>query len=318
VKGHLGHVGLADGTRVGVPVIITNGAQDGPTLVITGSVHGTEVNGSGALLRVVRMLNPAELRGCLIAIPSANPFAFQVGSYFTPFISPDDGLNLARVAMWPGDPEGRMTERFGYFIGQALQLATHSIDVHSNPEPAIPFTLVNRGLAPDDRTRTEMDTMARACGFTVIENSGRGVGVAGSSVANGVPSMTVELIGDMFLREDNTYAGQIGITNVMKAIGMLDGEPDPQPIPAMQGDFVASGRLMTNTGGLMWVRQPPGTFLREGEVAVEIMNVWGDIVEEVRMPLDGYCWSFTGGIAETHAVTEGTELAYLFRDRSKG
>jgi hypothetical protein len=86
----------------------------------------------------------------------------------------------------------------------------------------------------------------------------------------------------------------------------------------MEGDFVAAGRLMTNTGGLMWVRQPPGKFLRQGEVAVEIMNVWGDIVEEVRMPLDGYCWSFTGGIAETHAVTEGTELAYIFRDRSQG
>src|SRR4051794_1885415 len=121
-RGHLGHVALADGTKVGVPVIVVNGVEDGPTLVATGSVHGTEVNGTGAVLRVVRAVKPEEMRGCLIAIPSANPFAFQVGSYFTPFITPDDGKNLASTPMWPGNPAGTLTERIGVMIGQALQL----------------------------------------------------------------------------------------------------------------------------------------------------------------------------------------------------
>lgn len=147
VKGHLGQVTLADGSKVGVPVIIINGAEDDPTLVATGSIHGTEVNGTGALMRVIRTINPHEMRGRFVAIPAANPFAFQVRSYFTPFITPDDGKNLASTPMWPGNPEGTLTERIGVFIGRALQVATHSIDAHSNPEPAIPFILVNRDLA---------------------------------------------------------------------------------------------------------------------------------------------------------------------------
>jgi uncharacterized protein len=315
-KGHLGHVSLADSTKVGVPAIVVNGAEDGPTLVVTGSVHGTEINGTGALLRAVREIDPRQMRGRLVAIPSANPFAFQVGSYFTPFISPTDGFNLSSMPMWPGNPEGRLTERIAAIIGRALQLATHSIDVHSNPDAAMPFTLVNRDLAPDDRTRNEMNTMAEAWGFTVIETvGGRSTGVNGSSVAHGVPSMTPELTGDMFLREDNTRAGRIGITNVMKAIGILEGELEPQAVSPMQGDFVGAGRLTTHRGGLMWVRQPPGQFLREGDLAIEMTDVWGDTVEEIRMPFDGYCWSFTGGIGGTHAVPEGTQIAYLFRER---
>ncbi len=316
VKGHLGHLELADGTRVGVPVVIVNGVEDGPTLAVTGSVHGSEVNGTGALLRTVRGLDPARMRGRLVAIPSANPFAFQVGSYYTPFIMQHDGLNLGAVEMWPGNPRGRLTEQIGACIGEALKAATHSIDVHSNPDPSITFTIAFRSLAPNDGVRCEVDRMAEASGFTVIEESGAGAtGVSGSSLANAVPSIMIELTGDLFLREDNTRAGQIAITNVMKAIGILEGDLEQHAVSALQGDFVAAGRLTTSRGGLMWVRAAPGKLLKEGDVVVEIMDVWGDIVEHITMPLDGYIWAFTGGVATSHAVAQGAGVAYLFCDR---
>lgn len=317
-KGHLGHVTLADGTKVGVPVVILNGVEDGPTLVVTASVHGTEICGTGALLRVVRATDPRQMRGRLVAITVGNPFAFQVGNYWSPVIAPPgDGINMSAVPMWPANPRGTVTTRLGAFIGQALQVATHSIDIHSNPPDAIPFTLVRRDLAPNDEVRAEMDKMAKAFGFTVIESLGRSAtGVTGGSVANGVPSMTPELTHDFYLREDNTRAGQIGVTNVMKAIGMLEGELEPQAIPPMEGDFYMAERLTTHKGGLMWIRRRPGEFIRKGEVVIEMMNVWGDIVEEVKMPYDGYCWSFTGGVGYTQVVPEGTHIAFTFRERS--
>jgi len=318
-KGYLGQVTLADGTKVGVPAVIVNGVDDGPTLVVTTSVHGIEINGTGALLRVVREVNPREMKGTLVAVTCSNPFAFQVGSYYSPFVTAEDGMNLGSVQMWPANPEGVLTERLGAFIGKALEVATHAIDVHSNPDAAIPFTIVNRTAASNEQTRNEMNKMASAWGFTVIDSGpgpGRSVGVVGSSLAHGIPAMTPELTGDMFLREDNTRAGQIGITNVMKALGMLEGELQPQPIPPMEGDFVAAGRLRTEKGGLMWVKQPPGKLLKTGDVVVEMTDLWGDVVEEVKMPIDGYCWSFTGGIAGSHAVTEGTPIAFLFKNSS--
>ena len=45
------------------------------------------------------------------------------------------------------------------------------------------------------------------------------------------------------------------------------------------------------------------------------MDVWGDLIEEVKMPYDGYCWSFTGGVGYTQVVPEGTQIAFTFRER---
>lgn len=318
-KGHLGHVTLADGTRVGVPVVVLNGVDDGPTLVVTSAVHGTEVVGTGALLEVVRRTDARQLRGRLIAVTVANPFAFQVGSYFTPFIAPTDGINLSSAAFWPASPEGRLTERIAAIIAPALKAATHVIDIHSNPDLAIPFTLVNWGLCPDEATRQETARIAAAWGTTVIDMPGKAAtGVKGSAVAHGIPAMTPELTGDLYLRDDNVRVGAIGLRNVMRAIGMLEGQLEPQSAPKLEGDFVYHGRLTANTGGLLWVRRQPGTFIAQDEVVVEIVDVWGDTVEELRMPVDGYCWSFTGGVGSTHAVAEGTQVAFVFRERGDG
>ena len=317
VKGHLGHVTLADGNKVGVPVVIVNGVEDGPTLVVTASIHGTEINGTGALLKTVRATDPQQLRGRLVAITVGNPFAFQVGSYFSPVIAPTgDGINMSSAPMWPADSGGTVTLRLAGVIGEALKVATHSIDVHSNPPDAIPFTLIRRDACPDENVLNEMEKMAEAWGFTVIDSPGRSAtGVVGSSLAHGIPSMTPELIADFFLWEDNTNSGQIGITNTMKAIGMLEGDIVPQATPPMQGDFYMADRLTSHKGGLMWIKHPPGTFLREGDTAVDMMDVWGDLIEEVKMPYDGYCWSFTGGVGYTQVVPEGTQIAFTFRER---
>jgi predicted deacylase len=316
-KGHLGHVTLADGSKVGVPVVILNGVEDGPTLVVTASVHGQEIVGTGALLDVVRRIDPKQMKGRLIAITVANPFAFQVGTYFTPFITPTDGLNLAAAPFWPPVASGRLTERVAAIIAPALQLATHFIDLHSNPDLAIPFTIVNWGLCRDEETRRETARMAEAFGMTIIDDFNKNSTILSSrAVAQGLPAICPELTADMVLREDNVRVGSIGLLNVMKVLGIVDGPVERQVAQKLDGDFVSHGRLATNTGGLMWVRRQPGTFIRKGEVVVEIVDVWGDVVEEILMTVDGYCWSFTGGVGSSHAVAEGTNVAYVFRERN--
>ena len=41
--------------------------------------------------------------------------------------------------------------------------------------------------------------------------------------------------------------------------------------------------------------------LRKGDLAVDMMDVWGDNVEKVEMPSDGYCW-FSPSAEETRRV----------------
>src|SRR5207244_13102066 len=74
-----------DSTRVGLPVIIVNGAKDGPKVVLCGATHPTELSGTAVIHDLTsNKLNPAELKRTIIAFPIANPLAMQFVSHVTP------------------------------------------------------------------------------------------------------------------------------------------------------------------------------------------------------------------------------------------
>ena len=312
VRGELGHVTLGDGTIVSVPVVIVNGAEDGAVLTVTTSVHGTEVVGVGAMVSILNDLDPVELRGTLVAVTAANPFAFQEGTYDTPY----DHINLSGLAFREAGPGAGLTARLGGMIAPVVERSACVIDLHANPDPSIVFSLINPHLCPDDACWEETKRLADAFGGTVIESGGSAEGARGDlRHTHGVPTFTAELSGNMFLREDNVREGVIGVSNVMKALGMIDGEIEAQPRGQLQGDFVAHGRLVSNTGGMLWPRATPGVLLSEGDLVAEIVDVWGRVAEEIRMPVDGYCWAIGGRPGTTHVVAEGTSVNYIFRER---
>lgn len=314
VTGYLGEVMLGDGSRVGVPAIVANGVDDGPTLLVLAGVHGTEVVGTAAVIEAMRAVNPRELRGRVVAVTASNPLALRDTAYETPY----DHVNLSTPLFKAPRPSGGLTERLAAIVMRAAEQATNMIDMHANPDPSIPFVLYNSALCRDESTRAETVRLADAFGVTVIE-SGGDPSVAQRDVryGQGLTTMTAELTGNMFLREASVQVGKTGVLNVMKALGMISGTPEPQPGQKLDGDFVAAGRLITNHGGLLWVRKPPGVFISQGEVVAEIQDLWGATLEELRMPVDGYCWAFGGRPGTSHIVAEGTAVNYVFKQREE-
>jgi len=75
-----------------------------------------------------------------------------------------------------------------------------------------------------------------------------------------------------------------GITNVMRYLGMLSGDP---VVPAHQrlgtGQFVVHARR----GGLVRLAAEVGQTVTEGETLGEIWDVFGDVVETLRAPTRG-------------------------------
>jgi predicted deacylase len=313
-RGNLGAVELADGSKASVPVIVINGAEDGPILTVVAGVHGTELSGVGALLEVVRDVDPRSLRGALIAVPGANPLAYRVGQHITPI----DNKNLSGPWYPPeGDlAEASITERMAAFITEALDEADYVIDMHANPLPSMPFVLTSLSMCASKEMAEEVSKMAAAYGVTVIDwPATKATTIRNICVVNGKPAITPELAGNIFLWSEITEVGTRGIKNVMKSLGMLDGAPEPQPCGVLDGEFTLYGWLYAQRGGLMKVLKAPGERIEKGDTVVELMNVYGDVVDTVTMPITGYCWAFTGGCGGIHAVSEGTKLAYVFADK---
>lgn len=315
-KGNLGAVELADGSKARVPVVVVNGSEDGPILTVVAGVHGTELSGVGALLDVVRDVNPLSLRGALIAIPGANPLAYRVGQHVTPI----DNKNLSGPWYPPecAFSEASITERLASFITEGLEAADYVIDMHANPLPSIPFVLTSLSMCASTNMAEAVSKMASAYGVTVIDwPATKATTIRNICVAKGKPAITPELAGNIFLWSGITEIGTRGIKNVMKYLEMLDGSLEPQPCNVLDGEFTLYGWLYAQRGGLMKVLKSPGERIEKGDRVIDLMNVYGDIVDTVTMPVNGYCWAFTGGCGGIHAVSEGTKLAYVFAEKDE-
>ena len=163
--------------------------------------------------------------------------------------------------------------------------------------------------------------MIEAIGLTIVDwpyNKPRGIWDI--CLQHGKPTAALELPGNHYVFDKITQVGVKGVMNVMKAIGMFEGQLEKQNVKVLKGDFRFYGWLFAQRGGIMFIKKEPGEKIEKGETVIEILNIYGDVIQDVKMPVTGYCWSFTpggGGVGFTHAVSEGHRLAYVFTEVSK-
>jgi predicted deacylase len=114
-----------------VPIIcLSNG--EGPTILLTGGVHGDEFEGPAALMRLVQSLKVADINGRIIIIPTLNAAAALASSR----VSPLDNLNLNRA--FPGDPDGSPTQMIAHFVETVLLPECNAaIDLHSGGKASV-------------------------------------------------------------------------------------------------------------------------------------------------------------------------------------
>jgi predicted deacylase len=130
---------------VPVPMVVISGAP-GPTTVLTAGNHGDEYEGEVALAELARSLDPADLAGRLIIMPTLNQPA-AVGARRT---SPIDGGNLNRS--FPGDAAGNVTQQIAYYVEEnIIPLCDAVCDMHSGGSSLhyVPSTVIARWTDAD-------------------------------------------------------------------------------------------------------------------------------------------------------------------------
>jgi len=110
-----------------LPVLAACGFTDGPTVLVTGGVHGDEYEGPAAIYSLFNHLNMDDLAGRLWGLPVINMAAWTAKSR----VDPVDRIDLNRV--FPGSPAANEPTRaladavFSSFVQQCDVL----IDLHS-------------------------------------------------------------------------------------------------------------------------------------------------------------------------------------------
>jgi len=322
-KGVIKGIELIDNTSIDIPVLVMNGAEEGPTLLLGSTQHGIEIQGIEVIRKVMReKVTPQDLRGAIIGIPVMNPLAYMHHQYLSWIDNLDIGGGGSGSLLTADKPHGNTTERLAYALWtEAWSKADLAINIHCNTRPdSLIYQWINVG---NPKTRDKLWKMAEAFGVTTIVSDAPLREDAPPTLGNlaakkGVPVILEELIDGRWISEPSTSAGVRGVLNIMKTFDMIDGDLEPQKgFPIVPGVNRFHGVIRANRGGLIRFFKVPGEFIRQGEALAEIYDLYGDVIEEVRMPVDGYVWAYPCGSSlgtsgSLQAVQTGANVAYAF------
>jgi predicted deacylase len=269
------------------PLVIINGNDDGPILCLTSGVHATEYAPIDAVMRIVQSIDPATLRGAVIAVPVVNMRMFDSR---TGFVSPLDGLNLNKVA--PGRADGSASEVLaGVLLDEVIGQAAYHIDLHAGDlgEMLLPFA--GYALTGKHELDAQGEALARLYSpklISLANTDGKippfADGICYAATRRGIVSIFAESGGNGTLEEADVRVHVDGVTNVMRYLGMTDGQaPTPGPrVSARDRKVVRATRA-----GLVRLRVKIGDELVAGQEVAEVCNVFGEVVETVRSSGEG-------------------------------
>ena len=208
-----------------VPIVtIKNG--NGPTLLLSAGNHGDEYEGQVIIRRLIHELEADDINGRLILLPALNYPAMLANQR----ISPLDQGNMNRS--FPGIEEGPPTAAIAdYVTRQLLPLSDAGIDLHSGGSAAyyLPCAFLCTAADPDitRRNLALVDAFGAPVTFVVLgENSSSGFDPIAHRA--GVPFISTELSGGANVDIAATKIGMRGVQNVMRQLGLIDGEIETQ------------------------------------------------------------------------------------------
>lgn len=262
------------GQPIAVPLQVQRAKRPGPTVFVTGAIHGDEVNGTG-IVHELMVKQPFELqRGSLLLVPIANVLGFERHSRYLP-----DRRDLNRE--FPGAQDGSAASRFAAVIfREIVRQSDFGIDLHSAAVRRTNYPTI-RGNLHSRLVRR----IAKAFGCELMVES---KGPKGSlrRAACRVKCHTISLeAGEVWKIEPGVLElGVRGIRNVLIELGMIEGLAVSPPY---QTTVKKLHWLRATRGGLMKFHIAPGAVVERQQPICTIVDVFGGGEALITAPVDG-------------------------------
>ena len=207
---------MATGLDLRVAAYTIEGAHDGPTVGLTAGIHGDELLPIEVVRRVLEQLDPAQMHGSIVAIPLANPLAFETLTRHTP----TDMHNLNRV--FPGSSDGWITDLLAHALTEFLVPRIDALlDLHAGGA----FPTVDYVYALNDRE------LSRSFLFPTMYQGSSYPGSLGTHFieATGNPVVVAEIGGGGRFDDRYLERGVAGVLNALRKLGVVPGDVVPAP-----------------------------------------------------------------------------------------
>lgn len=280
-------------TDIDLPVCVYRSEEDGPVLLLTGGLHGDEINGVEIVRRMIERDLVIPEKGTVIAIPIVNIYGFIQNSRGLP-----DGKDINRS--FPGAKGGSLAKLLAYtLMKEIIPEIDCGIDFHTGGSA--------RANYPQARCSFKVPKakkLAMAMGVPVVMNSS----LISRSFRNAAHKKGKEIIvyetGES-LRYDEfgIEEGILGACRLMKHLGMIDEAP---PANATK-TFNASTWIRTKNAGLFITKAELGEEFNKRQVVGYIKDPYGVLNSRVLAPKDG----MVIGLNNCPVVNKGDALIHF-------
>ena len=285
---------LPTGSKLSMPVVVINGKHPGPTVWLSGAIHGDELNGVEVVRRVLPRIDQRTLRGAIIAVPVVNVFGFVEQSRYLP-----DGRDLNRS--FPGSPRGSMASQLAaLFMKEVVMQCDLGIDLHTAAAHRVNVPQIRAYLDDDETTE-----LARAFGAPfVIDARLRDGSVRAAAMKKGIKVLLYEAGQIHRFDEDAVETGVNGVLRVLEAMGMgtWDTPVVDKPIEIRTTRWVRARR-----SGLMQLDVELSDKVTKGDVIGSISDALGNRSARITASSSGHVIALN----QNPLVSQGDALVHL-------
>lgn len=262
---------LTTGAAVHLPVEVVHGGRPGPTVWLSGAIHGDELDGVEIIRRVLGRLRVPQLSGTVLAVPIVNVFGFVSETRYLP-----DRRDLNRS--FPGSARGSMAARLAHlFMEEVVHRSAVGIDFHCGSDDRENLPQV-RGDLGDEETRR----LALAFDAPVtIQGAPPDRSLRKAAVERGVTTLLYEGGEAHRFTDEAIGIGVEGTLRVLRALGMIGGSPGDEP-PRRTVEARSTHWLRAGRSGICRVDVALGDRVEKGQKVGVISDAFGDEARPVR------------------------------------
>lgn len=269
-------------TKIEVPIIIERAKEPGPTILITGGIHGDEINGVEIVRQIVAKGYNKPQKGMVICIPVVNIFGFLSQTRQFP-----DGRDLNRV--FPGSKRGSLASIFAYHLmKEIVPLADYCLDFHTGG--ANRFNAAQVRINAGDKESLEL---AKIFGAPfILQSKQREKSYRESAIKLGKKVLLYEGGKSLDINKSITRIGVNGALNVMQHLGIRDFTKEltkkpktkkPAPIIVERTKWIRA-----TYSGMFRGNAVLGKLYNKGDKIGSISDPFGYFERTIKAPVKGY------------------------------
>ncbi len=260
-------------TSIDLPVLVYRAPKDGPVLLLTGGLHGDEINGIEIVRRMIESEQVVPEKGTVIAIPIVNIYGFIQNVRGLP-----DGKDINRS--FPGAKGGSLAKLLAYtLMNEVIPEIDCGIDFHTGGSARSNYPQVRCSFK-----HNKAKQLATALGAPVMMNSPL-ITKSFRSAAHkkGKPILVFETGESLRYDEFGIEEGINAANRLMKYLGMISEAPEPNGTQI----FNKSTWIRTKNAGLFISKAKLGEEFNRRQVLGAIKDPYGDLSSRVTAPKDG-------------------------------